>query len=152
MKLTLYSIQYVAGPSTKSVKSIRNSVQGNATLSVHLFLSCCLKANANRVQEDLDSEFSSLHAVLDELKEGMVTRIKQERASRTYELQVRALCISTRMWYKLVLMHQDMWDSQRSCNRDLGVEFRWVGSVASLCFPYTAVTVLAIFKMNWQEK
>lgn len=49
-----------------------------------------LKANANRVQEDLDSEFSSLHAVLDELKEGMVTRIKQERASRTYELQVRA--------------------------------------------------------------
>ncbi|XP_051963846.1 fibronectin type III and SPRY domain-containing protein 1-like [Xyrauchen texanus] len=55
---------------------------------------CCLKqrlgnleANANRVQEDLDSEFSSLHAVLDELKESMVTRIKQERASRTYELQ-----------------------------------------------------------------
>lgn len=55
---------------------------------------CCLKqslqnleANANRVQEDLDSEFSSLHAALDELKEGMVTRIKQERASRTYELQ-----------------------------------------------------------------
>lgn len=37
-----------------------------------------------------ESEFSSLHAVLDELKEGMVTRIKQERASRTYELQVRA--------------------------------------------------------------
>ncbi|XP_065102804.1 fibronectin type III and SPRY domain-containing protein 1 isoform X1 [Paramisgurnus dabryanus] len=55
---------------------------------------CCLKqnlqnleANANRVQGDLDLEFSSLHAVLDELKEGMVTRIKQERASRTYELQ-----------------------------------------------------------------
>ncbi|CAM4717610.1 unnamed protein product [Leuciscus chuanchicus] len=55
---------------------------------------CCLKqnlenleANSNRAQEDLESEFSSLHAVLDELKEGMVTRIKQERASRTYELQ-----------------------------------------------------------------
>ncbi|KAK2841455.1 hypothetical protein Q7C36_013034 [Tachysurus vachellii] len=55
---------------------------------------CCLKqnllnleANSTRVQEDLESEFSSLHAVLDELKEGMVTRIKQERASRTYELQ-----------------------------------------------------------------
>ncbi|XP_051757980.1 fibronectin type III and SPRY domain-containing protein 1 isoform X3 [Ctenopharyngodon idella] len=59
---------------------------------------CCLKqnlenlevnntTNSNRVQEDLESEFSSLHAVLDELKEGMVTRIKQERASRTYELQ-----------------------------------------------------------------
>lgn len=52
---------------------------------------CCLQTNSNRVQEDLESEFSSLHAVLDELKEGMVTRIKQERASRTYELQVRAL-------------------------------------------------------------
>uniref|UniRef100_A0A8C1E9Z9 Fibronectin type III and SPRY domain-containing protein 1 n=1 Tax=Cyprinus carpio carpio TaxID=630221 RepID=A0A8C1E9Z9_CYPCA len=55
---------------------------------------CCLKqsldnleANSNQVQEDLESEFSSLHAVLYELKEGMVTRIKQERASRTYELQ-----------------------------------------------------------------
>uniref|UniRef100_A0A673J1M2 Fibronectin type III and SPRY domain-containing protein 1 n=1 Tax=Sinocyclocheilus rhinocerous TaxID=307959 RepID=A0A673J1M2_9TELE len=55
---------------------------------------CCLKqnlenleVNSNRVQEDLESEFSSLHAVLDELKEGMVTRIKRERASRTYELQ-----------------------------------------------------------------
>ncbi|XP_030640775.1 fibronectin type III and SPRY domain-containing protein 1 [Chanos chanos] len=46
-----------------------------------------LEANSTRVQEDLESEFSSLHAVLDELKEGMVTRIKQERASRTYELQ-----------------------------------------------------------------
>ncbi|XP_028856359.1 fibronectin type III and SPRY domain-containing protein 1 isoform X2 [Denticeps clupeoides] len=55
---------------------------------------CCLKqslqnleANSTRVQEDLDSEFSSLHSVLDELKEGMLTRMKQERASRTYELQ-----------------------------------------------------------------
>ncbi|XP_056319794.1 fibronectin type III and SPRY domain-containing protein 1 [Danio aesculapii] len=46
-----------------------------------------LEANSNRVQEDLESEFSSLHLVLDDLKEGMVTRIKQERASRTYELQ-----------------------------------------------------------------
>uniref|UniRef100_A0A3Q2ZWN5 Fibronectin type III and SPRY domain containing 1 n=1 Tax=Kryptolebias marmoratus TaxID=37003 RepID=A0A3Q2ZWN5_KRYMA len=46
-----------------------------------------LEANSNRVQEDLESEFSSLHAVLDEMKENMVTRIKQERASRTYELQ-----------------------------------------------------------------
>ncbi|KAI5610434.1 fibronectin type III and SPRY domain-containing protein 1, partial [Silurus asotus] len=55
---------------------------------------CCLKqnlqnleANSTRVQEDLDLEFNSLHAVLDELKEGMVTQIKQERASRTYEIQ-----------------------------------------------------------------
>ncbi|KAI1891649.1 hypothetical protein AGOR_G00145950 [Albula goreensis] len=55
---------------------------------------CCLKqsllnleANSNRVQEDLEGEFSSLYSTLDELKEGMITRIKQERASRTYELQ-----------------------------------------------------------------
>ncbi|KAM6962771.1 fibronectin type III and SPRY domain-containing protein 1 isoform 1-T1 [Aplochiton taeniatus] len=46
-----------------------------------------LETNSNRVQEDLESEFNSLHSVLDELKEGMVTRIKQEKASRTYELQ-----------------------------------------------------------------
>uniref|UniRef100_A0A8C7IML7 Fibronectin type III and SPRY domain-containing protein 1 n=1 Tax=Oncorhynchus kisutch TaxID=8019 RepID=A0A8C7IML7_ONCKI len=55
---------------------------------------CCLKqslenleGNSSRVQEDLDTEFSSLHSVLDELKDSMVTRIKQERASHTYELQ-----------------------------------------------------------------
>uniref|UniRef100_A0A8C7Z0S9 Fibronectin type III and SPRY domain-containing protein 1 n=1 Tax=Oryzias sinensis TaxID=183150 RepID=A0A8C7Z0S9_9TELE len=46
-----------------------------------------LETNSNRVQEDLESEFSCLHAVLDEMKESMLTRIKQERASRTYELQ-----------------------------------------------------------------
>ncbi|KAA8590041.1 hypothetical protein FQN60_013406 [Etheostoma spectabile] len=46
-----------------------------------------LEANSSRVQEDLESEFASLHSVLDEMKENMVTRIKQERASRTYELQ-----------------------------------------------------------------
>ncbi|XP_047231365.1 fibronectin type III and SPRY domain-containing protein 1 [Girardinichthys multiradiatus] len=46
-----------------------------------------LEANSNQVQDDLETEFSSLHAVLDEMKENMLTRIKQERASRTYELQ-----------------------------------------------------------------
>ncbi|KAM9831314.1 fibronectin type III and SPRY domain-containing protein 1 [Neosynchiropus ocellatus] len=46
-----------------------------------------LEANSNRVQEDLESEFGSLHAILDEMKESMLTHIKQERASRTYELQ-----------------------------------------------------------------
>lgn len=48
------------------------------------------QANSNRVQEDLESEFTSLHSALDEMKEHMMTRIKQERASRTYELQVAA--------------------------------------------------------------
>uniref|UniRef100_A0A3B3S3A3 Fibronectin type III and SPRY domain containing 1 n=1 Tax=Paramormyrops kingsleyae TaxID=1676925 RepID=A0A3B3S3A3_9TELE len=55
---------------------------------------CCLKqglenleSNSSRVQEDLESEFSSLYAVLDEQKESMVTSIKRERASRIYELQ-----------------------------------------------------------------
>lgn len=46
------------------------------------------QANSSRVQEDLESEFTGLHSVLDEMKENMLTRIKQERASRTYELQV----------------------------------------------------------------
>ncbi|PWA20991.1 hypothetical protein CCH79_00007345 [Gambusia affinis] len=46
-----------------------------------------LEANSNRVQDDLQSEFGSLHTALDEMKENMLTRIKQERASRTYELQ-----------------------------------------------------------------
>lgn len=38
----------------------------------------------------MEAEFTSLHAALDEMKESMTTRIKQERASRTYELQVAA--------------------------------------------------------------
>ncbi|KAM7388479.1 hypothetical protein PAMP_024650 [Pampus punctatissimus] len=46
-----------------------------------------LEANSSRVQEDLESEFTSLQSVLDDMKESMVTRIKQERASRTYEIQ-----------------------------------------------------------------
>uniref|UniRef100_A0A4W5R0B4 Fibronectin type III and SPRY domain-containing protein 1 n=1 Tax=Hucho hucho TaxID=62062 RepID=A0A4W5R0B4_9TELE len=46
-----------------------------------------LEGNSSRVQEDLETEFSSLHSVLDDMKDSMVTRIKQERASRTYELQ-----------------------------------------------------------------
>ncbi|XP_018583887.1 fibronectin type III and SPRY domain-containing protein 1 [Scleropages formosus] len=46
-----------------------------------------VEVNASRVQEDLEGEFSSLHAVLDEMKDSMVTRIKQEKAGRVYELQ-----------------------------------------------------------------
>uniref|UniRef100_A0A8B9ZGV9 Fibronectin type III and SPRY domain containing 1 n=1 Tax=Anas platyrhynchos TaxID=8839 RepID=A0A8B9ZGV9_ANAPL len=45
--------------------------------------------NTARVQEDLEGEFQSLYVLLDELKDGMVTKIKQERASRTYELQTQ---------------------------------------------------------------
>jgi hypothetical protein len=41
------------------------------------------------VQEELEAEFQSLLSVLEELKEGMLMKIKQDRASRTYELQVR---------------------------------------------------------------
>lgn len=40
------------------------------------------------MQEDLEAEFQSLLSVLEELKEGMLMKIKQDRASRTYELQV----------------------------------------------------------------
>lgn len=119
---------------------------------VQLFFSCCLKANANRVQEDLDTEFSSLHAVLDELKEGMVTRIKQERASRTYELQVRALCVSTRMWLKLALCI-------KSCRIPRGVVTENLVSnsdglgLSVLCVSYTQqLQYGAFFKLHWQEK
>ncbi|CAM9732986.1 unnamed protein product [Bubo scandiacus] len=45
--------------------------------------------NSSRVREDLESEFQSLYALLDELKDEMLTKIKQERASRTYELQTQ---------------------------------------------------------------
>lgn len=47
-----------------------------------------LQANSTKVQEDLEEEFQSLLSVLEELKEGMLMKIKQDRASRTYELQV----------------------------------------------------------------
>nr|XP_033813318.1 fibronectin type III and SPRY domain-containing protein 1 isoform X2 [Geotrypetes seraphini]XP_033813319.1 fibronectin type III and SPRY domain-containing protein 1 isoform X2 [Geotrypetes seraphini]XP_033813320.1 fibronectin type III and SPRY domain-containing protein 1 isoform X2 [Geotrypetes seraphini] len=46
-----------------------------------------VEENSNKVQEDLEAEFQSLYSLLDELKEGMVMKIKQERASKTYELQ-----------------------------------------------------------------
>lgn len=112
---------------------------------VQLFFSCRLKANANRVQEDLDTEFSSLHAVLDELKEGMVTRIKQERASRTYELQVRALCVSTRMWLKLALCIKSCRIPRGVVTENLVSNSDGLDLSGSLCFPYTAVTVRGIY-------
>lgn len=40
------------------------------------------------MQEDLEAEFQSLFSLLEELKEGMLMKIKQDRASRAYELQV----------------------------------------------------------------
>ncbi|XP_063312004.1 fibronectin type III and SPRY domain-containing protein 1 isoform X2 [Pelobates fuscus] len=43
--------------------------------------------NSTRAQTELEGEFQSLYSLLDELKEGMLMKIKQERASRTYELQ-----------------------------------------------------------------
>lgn len=48
----------------------------------------CDQANSSRAQEDLEGEFQSLYALLDELKDEMLMKIKQDRASRTYELQV----------------------------------------------------------------
>lgn len=46
-----------------------------------------MEANSAKVQEDLEAEFQSLFSLLEELKEGMLMKIKQDRASRTYELQ-----------------------------------------------------------------
>ncbi|KAM8939971.1 fibronectin type III and SPRY domain-containing protein 1 [Pelodytes ibericus] len=46
-----------------------------------------LEDNSMRVQGELEGEFQTLYSLLDELKEGMLMKIKQDRASRTYELQ-----------------------------------------------------------------
>ncbi|XP_059950524.1 fibronectin type III and SPRY domain-containing protein 1 isoform X1 [Mesoplodon densirostris] len=46
-----------------------------------------VEANSAKVQEDLEAEFQSLFSLLEELKEGMLMKIKQDRASRAYELQ-----------------------------------------------------------------
>uniref|UniRef100_A0A7M4END0 Fibronectin type III and SPRY domain containing 1 n=1 Tax=Crocodylus porosus TaxID=8502 RepID=A0A7M4END0_CROPO len=46
-----------------------------------------VEANSIKVQEDLEGEFQTLYSLLDELKENMLMKIKQDRASRTYELQ-----------------------------------------------------------------
>uniref|UniRef100_G1TVQ4 Fibronectin type III and SPRY domain containing 1 n=1 Tax=Oryctolagus cuniculus TaxID=9986 RepID=G1TVQ4_RABIT len=46
-----------------------------------------VEANSAKVQEDLEAEFQSLCSLLEELKESMLMKIKQDRASRTYELQ-----------------------------------------------------------------
>ncbi|XP_065603481.1 fibronectin type III and SPRY domain-containing protein 1 [Cyrtonyx montezumae] len=48
-----------------------------------------VEENSSRVQRDLEEEFRSLYAVLDALKDAMLLQIKQERASRTYELQAQ---------------------------------------------------------------
>uniref|UniRef100_A0A3P8VFT5 Fibronectin type III and SPRY domain containing 1 n=1 Tax=Cynoglossus semilaevis TaxID=244447 RepID=A0A3P8VFT5_CYNSE len=53
-----------------------------------------LEANSTRVQEDLQAEFTTLQSVLDEMKDNMLTRIKQERATRTYELQSQVTACS----------------------------------------------------------
>ncbi|KAJ1085239.1 hypothetical protein NDU88_005372 [Pleurodeles waltl] len=46
-----------------------------------------VEGNSKKVQEDLEGEFQMLYSLLDELKEGMLMKIKQDRASRIYELQ-----------------------------------------------------------------
>ncbi|XP_075300504.1 fibronectin type III and SPRY domain-containing protein 1 isoform X1 [Opisthocomus hoazin] len=48
-----------------------------------------VQANSSRAQEDMEGEFQSLYALLDELKDEMVMKIKQDCASRTYELQAQ---------------------------------------------------------------
>lgn len=48
-----------------------------------------IEVNSSQAQAELESEFSSLYNVLDELKDSMLTKIKQERASKTYELQTQ---------------------------------------------------------------
>uniref|UniRef100_A0A4W3GCY1 Fibronectin type III and SPRY domain-containing protein 1 n=2 Tax=Callorhinchus milii TaxID=7868 RepID=A0A4W3GCY1_CALMI len=46
-----------------------------------------VEANSEKALKDLDLEYTSLYFILDQLKEDMIAKIKQERASKTYELQ-----------------------------------------------------------------
>lgn len=46
-----------------------------------------VQENSSRVIADLDEEFDSLYSVLDEMKEGMHNRVRQEQAHKTQELQ-----------------------------------------------------------------
>ncbi|XP_077331308.1 FSD1-like protein isoform X3 [Lithobates pipiens] len=46
-----------------------------------------VQGNSAKVLSDLDEEFDGLYSVLDEMKESMTNRIKQEQAHKTQELQ-----------------------------------------------------------------
>ncbi|KAJ8374448.1 hypothetical protein SKAU_G00050280 [Synaphobranchus kaupii] len=92
-QITVKTPQFVDMDDQKeSLRKITNTL-ALKNEEIQNFISCLkqsllnLEANSSRVQEDLEAEFISLYSTLDELKEGMITRIKQERASRTYELQ-----------------------------------------------------------------
>lgn len=45
--------------------------------------------NSANILSELDEEFDSLYSVLDEVKENMISTIKNEQARKSHELQVR---------------------------------------------------------------
>lgn len=49
---------------------------------------CLRQVNSNQVVSDLEEEFDTLFAILDEMKESMTNTIKQEAARKSHELQV----------------------------------------------------------------
>ncbi|PIO35070.1 hypothetical protein AB205_0147560 [Aquarana catesbeiana] len=60
---------------------VHSSRKGNILLRLQI------KGNSAKVLSDLDEEFDGLYSVLDEMKESMTNRIKQEQAHKTQELQ-----------------------------------------------------------------
>uniref|UniRef100_A0A8C6WNS1 Fibronectin type III and SPRY domain containing 1 n=1 Tax=Neogobius melanostomus TaxID=47308 RepID=A0A8C6WNS1_9GOBI len=117
-----------------------------------------LEANSNRVQEDLESEFNALHAVLDEMKENMLTRIKQERASRTYELQSQLGACSKALESSeelLELANQTLCSSETDgfnqilCNNEWYLFPLCLCLCASLC---CSVTMAPAFRLSLKAK
>ena len=55
-----------------------------------MFYSFIKQENSSNILSELDEEFDSLYSILDEVKESMINSIKQERARKSQELQVRS--------------------------------------------------------------
>lgn len=78
------------------------------SIVLQLWLWIFLQANSSSVIAELDDEFDGLYSILYEMKESMMTNIKQEQAHKTQELQVCDL------WHKKIvtdiLLHvQQLW-------------------------------------------
>ena len=76
--LTLYSITEIA----------HNSASRDWKHSKPSTFLLVWQVNSNQVVSDLEEEFDTLFAMLDEMKESMTNTIKQEAARKSHELQV----------------------------------------------------------------
>ncbi|KAK2493539.1 hypothetical protein MC885_013654 [Smutsia gigantea] len=97
-----------------------------------------VEANSAKVQEDLEAEFQSLFSLLEELKEGMLMKIKQDRASRTYELQVVTMAPAFRLSLKAKVS-----DNMSHLMVDFAQERRMLQALEFLPVPSTPVIDLA---------